>query len=163
MVSGSWREHNGNIHKIVEVIRKEVRFQAQSYWDDSTGYSGRYLWGYATRAPGPGVNITPDHAMADLISAVRSAAEEYDDVFEFCPSEINEVRGHALIRLLHYLGHVRFMRMTDFIAAIFRGEWSEAGYQLRNTVWYELNGRKARCIMHEIRDGVVFTDYQEEE
>jgi GH24 family phage-related lysozyme (muramidase) len=147
------KRKNGDVQLLAEMIRKEIHYSPSSYWDDSTGFQGRYLWGYGTRAPGPGMSIAPEHANADLIASVRTAIDEFKDVFEFCPSEINDVRCFALVRLMHYLGLIRFMRLTPFVASIFKGDWAEAAYQLRNTVWFEMNGRRARCIVNELRDG----------
>lgn len=151
-----WRGNKGKnnqIQRIAKIIMSEIRYEPTSFWDDSNGGYGRYLWGYHTRSPGPGMSITPDHAYAEMVAKIRTAIVEFEDVFEFVPTEINIVRVDAIIRLLYYMGLPRFMRMTTMIAAIFKGTWEEAAYQLRDSNWYEQNHKKAKCIHQELRDG----------
>ena len=147
-------EHRiGWTKKIANQIKKEAKFWHKSRWESSWGLAGKYLWGYETRAPGPGMIITVADAERELEMSVRTAIAEFDDVFLFCPVEINSVRGEAIIRLLFYSGLPRFMQFHGMISSIFKGEWSEAAYQLRSDPWYEDWGQQARRIMHEIREG----------
>jgi GH24 family phage-related lysozyme (muramidase) len=139
--------------KIAGQIKSEAKFWHKSRWESSWGLSGKYLWGYDTRAPGPGVTITVEKAELELEVAVRTAIAEFEDVFMFCPVEICEVRGEAIVRLLFYCGLPRFLQFRGMIMNIFKGDWAEAAYQLRSDPWYDDWGQQARRIVHEIRDG----------
>jgi GH24 family phage-related lysozyme (muramidase) len=149
----SEQKKNGTVLKIADIIRAEDTFSSISYWHEVPGGPGRYLWGYGTRASGPGMTISESEANAELIAAIRIAIQELEYVYQFCPSEINEVRTAALVRLMFYTQLPRFLLLTDMNKAIFKGNWSEAAYQLRNSEWYEASGHRARCIVFEIREG----------
>ena len=143
---------NGIVAAVAEKVKAETDFSPTSFWDSSWGGSGYYIWGYGSRSPGPGMSITPEIANAQLAAGIRTAVDEFTDIFQFCPVDICEVRMSALVRLLYYAGLPRFMRMHKMIAAIFKGDWDDAAYQLRSDPWYDDNGQKARTIVSELRD-----------
>jgi GH24 family phage-related lysozyme (muramidase) len=146
-----------NISEIVEQLKVDEGFTRFSFWDDAKGGGdGHWTWGYGTKAPGRGWEITKEAATEELKVCVVEAVKDYYKIFPpegATTLEINEVRQQALVNMIYNLGYSRFVKFQKTIAAILNGEWQKAANQARRSLWYTQVPRRAERICRELESG----------
>ena len=125
-----------NLDKLLERIRQEEGFAPYSFWDDAKGGGGgQWTWGFGTCAPGEGCFITEAQADSALREKVQQHVLDFGEIFAGC--DIPSDKEDAIMDLLYNLGETRFRKFRKLIAAVKRGDWPEAGKQVRNSIYYK--------------------------
>ena len=141
-----------NLEAYVKRIKEEENFTPYSFWDDAKGGGkGQWTWGYGTEAPGPGATCTKEQAEGELRNRVQSNVMVFSRVFKdvFIP----DTKALALLDMLYNLGETRFKTFKKMITAVKKGDWTEAGKQVRKSVYYGQVPKRAEINAQIIERG----------
>jgi GH24 family phage-related lysozyme (muramidase) len=137
-----------NKEAILKQLKEDEGFSAKSFWDFK-----QWTWGYGTKAPsGPGLLISEEDAEKELSEKVDVAIKGFVKIFEGC--DINETRQHALVNMIFNLGAAGVLNFHNMVAAIQKGQWTDAANHARASLWYRQVTRRARRICLELQEGV---------
>jgi len=131
-----------DLNKLLKRIKEEEGFCAYSFWDDAKGGGGgQWTWGFGTAAPGEGCFITEEQADSALREKVQQHVVDFREIFKgyHMPSD----KEDALLDMLYNLGESRFRKFKKLIAAVKKGDWPEAGKQVRNSIYYQQVTKRA--------------------
>ncbi len=137
-----------NIERLIDRVKKDEGFSAVAFWDNE-----QWTYGYGCKAPGEGATITEEEAEVLLVDELKEAAQDFISIYRDCGENINDVRTEALINMCFNLGKTKMLKFRKMNAAIHRGDWMEAAYQARDSVWYKQVGKRAQRIVKELATG----------
>lgn len=125
-----------NLEKLIARIKEEEGFSPYAFWDDAKGGGGgQWTFGYGACAPGEGCSITEPQADGALREKVQQHVLDLQEIFSgyYIPSD----KEDALLDMLYNLGESRFRKFRKLIAAVKKGDWKEAGKQVRQSIYYK--------------------------
>jgi lysozyme len=140
-----------NIERLIERIKDEEGFKAESFWDYK-----QYTWGYGTKAPGAYRKITEREAEAFLVEHLEQSIRDYNDLFGKAGTPINEVRQECLVDMIFNLGKDgvrKFRRMVEDINDEDGNDWADVALNAWDSLWYDQVRARSRRIVKELWTG----------